>query len=143
MAAHLSSTTLFLKSGDPQQTIKEAVDFLCALPCRIEQRQSTSVKARLEHPDGSWVVVKLKCHAFSKDTVGDVLEWRRYGGDCKLYGLVWRMYKDFLANRACPSFCEGQLAPPAAPVLKPSPFPEFVPTFCLDGGGEKRKLDDM
>ena len=140
MAAHLSSTTLALKGVDPQRMIKEAEHFLCALACQIEQR-NTSIKARVEHPDGLWVVIKLKWQTFSKDTIGDVLEWRRYGGDCILYGLVWRMYNEFLAIGACPTFFAGQLVPPAPPVLKPSPFPEIVPTFFLDGRGEKRKLD--
>ena len=143
MAAHLSSTTLALKGRDPQQTIKEAMAFLCALPCQVEQRKGTSATARIDHPDGVWVVVTLKCHAFSKDTLDDVLEWRRCGGDCKLYGLVWRLYHEFLVSGACPTFFAGQLVPPAPPVLKPSPIPEVMPTFFLDGGGEKRKLDEM
>ena len=142
MAAHLSSTTLAL-SGDPEQAIKEAGDFLRALPCQIEQLKGTSLKARLDHPDGLWVVVKLKCHKFSKEAIGDVLEWRHYNGDCILYGLLWRMYKEFLVDgNVCPFFA-GQLVTPATPVLKPSPFPEVVPTFFLDGGGEKRKIDDV
>ena len=132
MAAYLSSTTLAL-SGDPEQTIKEAEDFLRSLHCQIEQRNETSIKARLEHPDGLWVVVKLKCYKFTEDTIGDVMEWRRYDGDCLLYSLVWCMYNEFLANKNLPSFFVGQLVPPAPPVLKPSPFPEVAPTFFLDG----------
>lgn len=140
MAAHLASTTLRLE-GDPKQAIQEVAEFLSALPCQIEKRSELSIKARMEHPDGIATVVKVKCFKFTEHTLGDVMEFRRYAGDCTLFSLIWQTYKEFLENKTAPSFFVGQIIP-RAPLLQPSPFPDDVPTFYL-AQGEKRKLSEL
>ena len=143
MAAHLASTTLVL-SGEPEEAIREAERFLSALASQLQERKELSIKVRVDHPDsGSWTVVKIKCHRFSESTVVDVMEWRRYAGDCVLFSKIWHMFLDYLNNGAVPRIRIGEVAP-CAPMLKPSqpPYPDgdcVVPPLDLDGRTEKRK----
>ncbi len=147
MAAALASTALALR-GEPARALQEVEEFMLALETNIEQRRDLSLKASVAHPDGFWTTIKVKCHRFTEDTtLGDILEWRHHAGDFVLFALVWRMYNDFLASGNRPSFFVGQMLPPA-PVLKPVQSPhtdlDDLPTFHLEGRGEKRtRADDV
>ena len=108
MAAHLSSTTVRFEK-DPARMISEASEFLAALPHKIIKQKPLSIKVQVNHPDGISCVIKMKCYNVS--VLGSVLEWQRYGGDCLVYHLTWRMFEAFLENQTLPSFSEGDPFP--------------------------------
>ena len=136
MSASLASTALQLE-GDPAQALRAVGDFLRALGSEMERCADLAMTASIDHPDGVWTIIKIKCHTLPP-TLGNVLEFRHHAGDHSLFSLVWRMCKNYLSSGCLPRFFRGQV-PPQAPRIHPAPYPDGdVPTLCLDGGGEKR-----
>ena len=138
METQLSSTCIrFDKNAETM--MEDVVAFLTTLPCNIINREPFSLKAKIQHPDGPFTIIRIKCQFLSAPAIGQVLEWRWNGGDYLLYASVWCLYKDFLRNNTLPPFPAD--VSPTPTMLNPSPDPCEVPPLALDG--RKRTIDQV
>ena len=133
----IPKTTLGVTFG---KTMKNIKDFFKLLDASIDQQSPTTLKAVVHHPDGFALCVNVQYH---DDVDSAMLELARGGGDPILLELVINMWLAYdMGEGMLPEFCHGQILPRVTG-LRPSVPEIVVPTLNLDGGGQKRKRDQM
>ena len=100
MAASLANTSLHLQHIGARNAFRQAEAFISALEAHVEERGHNFLKATLVLPRGLWTVIKIRCHAFSETTLGDVMEWRHHSGNQQMYELIFQAFEHFLVNAA-------------------------------------------
>lgn len=127
-------------SEDARRAVDAAESFFMLLGAGIMQRKELSIKALVDHPDGFQTVVSVKASPMQENITMSVL---RCSGDKMLFNIIHHMLAAFDMGRGVPpaAFWDGQILP--RPVkLQCSPPPLDLPFFRLEGGGQKRKIDE-
>ena len=139
-AAQLSPTTHRME-GNPKEVLHSIEEFLRGLGCQVERHEQFALHAHAAHPDGCSAVLRIQCHRFSAESLGDVCEWTRLRGDPMVHDLLWQLFGES-ANGPSTPLHRGQLMPPA-PKLQPMTMPPDVTPFFLDARGTKRTRADL
>ena len=142
----LSPTSFVVREG-VARAMEEAEGFFLTLGARITQREMYSMRAVVCHPDGFATNVQVKYYRLTDEEGGDedMLEIVRCSGDPILFAILFRMFVDYgMGHGVVPApFYHGQMLPRLVRIQSSAPPFIEVPSLRLDGGGDKRKADEM